>query len=133
MPINSRNKGASAERQLIKEIYEWTGMELTRNFSQASVGGHDLIGLDFWAIECKRYAVAKEHDKKLWWQQAVNQARRVGKKPVVCYREDRRPWRCILPYPDTTIFGVEDYRCTAEVDLELFCGIIREEISDLTR
>jgi len=132
MPINSRTKGATAERQLIKEIHEWTGIKLTRNFSQASAGGHDLIGLDDWAIECKRYSVAKEHDKKLWWQQAVAQARRVDKRPVVCYREDRRPWRCILPYPEhTTIFGLEDFRCTADVDLELFCGILREEMSDI--
>jgi len=131
MPINSRNKGANAERQLIKEIYDWTGIKLTRNFSQASAGGHDLIGLEFWAIECKRYSAAKEHDKKLWWQQAVAQARRVGKKPVVCYREDRRHWRCIVPYPEhTTLFEWADYRCTCDIDLELFCGILREEISE---
>jgi Holliday junction resolvase len=132
MPINSRTKGASGERQLIKEIKQWTGIELTRNFSQASAGGHDLIGLDFWAIEVKRYAVAKEHDKKLWWQQAVAQAMRVDKKPVVCYREDRRPWRCIVAYPEhTTLYGLADIRCTAEIDLELFCGILREELADI--
>ncbi len=131
MVINSRNKGASAERELIKEIYYSTGIELTRNFEQVSSGGHDLIGLDGWAIECKRYSVASEYSKRMWWQQAVYQARRVRKKPVVCYREDRRHWRCIVPYPEhTTLFEWADYRCTCDIDLELFCGILREEISE---
>ena len=131
MSAKSRNKGASGERELIKAIYDLTGIELTRNFSQASAGGHDLIGLDDWAIECKRYAMADQAAKKMWWRQAVAQARRVDKKPVVCYRADRQPWRCIVPYPEhATLFDWEDFRCAADIDLELFCGIIREEIEN---
>ena len=86
MPINSRNKGASGERECIKAIYDLTGIELKRNYSQTAWGGHDLIGLDDWAIEVKRYAVAETASKKSWWQQAVQQAKRVGKSPVVIYR-----------------------------------------------
>jgi Holliday junction resolvase len=132
LSARSRNKGAAGERELIKEIYDLTGIELTRNFSQAAAGGHDLIGLDDWAIECKRYAVVEQSSKRMWWSQAVRQARQVSKKPVVCYRADRQPWRCIIPFPEhATLFDWEDFRCAADIDLELFCGIIREEIEKL--
>ena len=132
MGSKSRTKGAVGERELIKEIHDLTGIELTRNFSQSSAGGHDLIGLDEWAIEVKRYAMIDQAQKKMFWRQAVSQAQRADKKPVVCYRADRQPWRCIVPYPEhNTLFDWEDFRCTADIDLELFCGIIREEIENL--
>lgn len=129
MSAKSRNKGAAGERELIKEIYDFTGIELKRNYSQTAFGGHDLIGLDEWAIECKRYAVADNAAKRMWWRQAVDQAKRVGKKPVVCFRADRQPWKAIIAFPADDLFDQEDFRCTAEIDLELFCAILREELN----
>lgn len=129
MTINSRNKGATGERECIKAIYDLTGIELTRNFSQSAFGGHDLIGLDDWAIEVKRYATVETSNKKSWWKQAVDQAKRVHKQPVVIYRADRQPWRCIVQYPlHVELYGIEDFRCTCDVDIELFCGWLSEEI-----
>jgi Holliday junction resolvase len=129
MTINSRNKGASGERELIKAINDLTGIELKRNYSQTAFGGHDLMGLDDWAIECKRYAMADNSSKKMWWRQAVEQARRVDKAPIVIYRADRQPWKCILQFPlHQELYDIEDFRCTCEVDLELFCGMLRESM-----
>lgn len=129
MPINSRTKGASGERECIKAIYDLTGIELKRNYSQTAFGGHDLIGLDDWAIEVKRYATVETSSKKIWWRQAVDQAKRVHKKPVVIYRADRQPWRCIVQYPlHIELYDIDDFRCTCDVDLELFCGWLREEM-----
>lgn len=127
MPINSRNKGAAGERELILEIEQWTGIRLERNLSQAFGGGHDLIGLDHWAIECKRYREISNADKATFWRQAVTQALKVQKLPAVCFRADRQPWRVLVPYP-TDIYLLEDFNRSAEVSLELFCGLITEKI-----
>lgn len=127
MAINSRNKGAAGERELILEIEQWTGIRLERNLSQAFGGGHDLIGLDHWAIECKRYREISNADKATFWRQAVTQALKVQKLPAVCFRADRQPWRVLVPYP-TDIYLLEDFNRSAEVSLELFCGLITEKI-----
>lgn len=129
MGSRSRNKGAAGERELILAIEEWTGIRLERNLAQSFGGGHDLIGLDHWAIECKRYAEITDSDKKRFWHQAVFQARSVGKAPAVCFRADRQPWRVLVLFEwEADIFLPEDYRSTAEISLELFCGLIRETI-----
>lgn len=127
MGSRSRNKGAAGERELILEIEQWTGIRLERNLSQAFGGGHDLIGLDHWAIECKRYREITNADKKEFWEQAVKQALKVRKIPAVCFRADRQPWRVLVPYP-TDLYRLEDFRRSAEVSLELFCGLITEKI-----
>lgn len=126
--VNSRNKGASGERELIREIELETGIRLERNLAQSFGGGHDLIGLDYWAIECKRYASIGNADKARFWDQAVRQAKRVGKVPAVCFRADRDVWRVLVPYPASDIFEVSDFRSSCEVSLELFCGLIRETL-----
>ena len=127
MGASSRNKGASGERELIREIEAETGIRLERNLAQSFGGGHDLIGLDHWAIECKRYANIGNAEKAQFWRQAVEQARRVGKFPAVCFRADRSPWRVLVAYP-TDIYELEDFRRSCEISLELFCGLIRETL-----
>lgn len=129
MSINSRTKGAAGERELIREIEEWTGIRLERNLAQSFAGGHDLIGLDDWAIECKRYRSISEADKRAFWDQAVRQAKRVDKMPAVAFREDRQPWRVLIVYPiHRDLFPLEDYRATCEIGLEFFCSLIRESL-----
>jgi len=127
MGASSRNKGANGERELIREIEAETGIRLERNLAQSFGGGHDLIGLDYWAIECKRYAMITNADKAVFWAQAVKQARRVAKMPAVCFRADRGPWRVLVAYPGD-LFDLDDFRCTGEISLELFCGLIRESL-----
>lgn len=127
MGASSRNKGASGERELIRAIEDWTGVRLERNLAQSFGGGHDLIGLDHWAIECKRYASISAADKANFWRQAVRQARRVDKEPAVCFRADRQEWRVLVAYPlSRELYDLEDFMCSAEISLELFCGLIRE-------
>jgi len=125
----SRNKGAGGERELILEIEALTGIRLQRNLAQTFGGGHDLIGLDDWAIECKRYATISHADKRAFWAQAVNQAKRVDKMPAVCFRADRAEWRVLVVYPlHQELYDIEDFRCSCEISLELFCGLIRESM-----
>jgi len=124
----SRNKGAGGERELVNLIFDQTGIRLERNLAQSFAGGHDLIGLDHWAIECKRYKEIGEAEKRAFWVQAVEQANRVGKRPAVCFRADRKPWR-VLVDAGIDCFEEIDYNSTAEISLELFCGLIRESIN----
>jgi len=129
MGASSRTKGASGERELIRAIEDETGIRLERNLAQSFGGGHDLIGLDHWAIECKRYATIATADKANFWSQAVKQARRVDKMPAVCFRADRAPWRVLVAFPlHLELYDLEDFRCTSEISLELFCGLIRENL-----
>lgn len=128
MSAKSRNKGAGGERELIIEIEQQTGIRLERNLAQSFAGGHDLIGLDDWAIEVKRYKEIGEAEKRAFWVQAVEQADRVGKRPAVCFRADRKPWR-VLVHAGTDLFNEAEYNSTAEISLDLFCGLIRESIN----
>lgn len=128
MSAKSRNKGAGGERELVNLILDQTGIRLERNLAQSFAGGHDLIGLDDWAIECKRYKEIGEAEKRAFWVQAVEQANRVGKRPAVCFRADRKPWR-VLVHAGTDLFDEIEYNSTAEISLDLFCGLIRESIN----
>jgi Holliday junction resolvase len=133
--INSRAKGASAERELIGVLTEHLGAEITgnmkRNLEQTRGGGHDLVGLEGWAIEVKRYKQVSEGDMARFWEQTVTQAHKVMAKPVLAFREDFRSWRVVIPISVVEgTFGYEnglvplDY--TAEMSVAAYSYIVRE-------
>jgi len=134
--INSRAKGASGEREFIGELIDYLGVEiaggLKRNLEQVrNGGGHDLVGLDGWAIEVKRYKQVSEGDMARFWEQTVTQAYKVMAKPVLAFREDFRSWRVVIPISVIEgKFGYEnglvplDY--TAEMSVAAFSYIVRE-------
>lgn len=139
MTINSRTKGASAEREFSNEVYNWSGVRLVRNLEQTRSGGFDLIvhpdevggvaeafrGL---AIECKRYGKVTPGLIKTWWEQARAQAAPRNLYPVLAYRADRQDWHVIAPLclvnPDLTRNLTLD--CTASMGVVAFCSIVRE-------
>ena len=131
--INSRAKGAQAERELCHMLGELLGDTLVeplkRNLEQTRNGGHDILGLEGWALEIKRYKRVKEADIKDFWGQAVEQAKRVGAQPVLAYREDFQSWRVRIPWG----FMMEDedwdedVDFTLELSLKAFASIIREQ------
>lgn len=131
--INSRAKGAAAEREFCKELAEFLGDALAgplkRNLEQTRVGGHDIVGLDGFAIEIKRYRVIKEGDIVKFWAQAVDQAKRVDAEPVLAYREDFCSWRVRIPWG----FMMdeewdEDVDFTIELSLKAFATLVRERM-----
>lgn len=131
--INSRAKGAAGEREFIKELAQYLGDELVaplkRNLEQTRVGGHDIVGLDGWALEIKRYRVIKEGDLARFWQQAVEQAERIGANPVLAYREDFKSWRVVL-HLSVLQEGMAwpGAQWTAEIGIEAFAAIVRERL-----
>lgn len=117
MSINSRNKGQRGERECVSwlndiiqqvlnsqpwddHIHEVTKKCIQRNQNQSAVGGCDLNGVFGMAVEIKRVETLAV-DK--WWHQCATQAARNNEHPVLLYRQNHQPWRCVtlgsLPLP----------------------------------
>lgn len=90
--VNSRRKGARAERELAKILREY-GFEKARRGQQFSgIEGEDVVGLPMLHIECKNV-------QKLNLREAMAQSERdakEGKIPVVMHKKDRKPWLVTL-------------------------------------
>lgn len=127
----ARDKGQRAERQVVKmlqPVVDWVygehGIEapmLERNLMQSHKGGHDIVGLDWLALEVKHHETLAVEQ---WWEQTKAQAEKAGKaagrmvEPVLLYKQNRTKWRVRL-------FGVlkagrNEVRCPVEVSEEAF-------------
>lgn len=96
MSINSRQKGARAERELALLLAD-AGFPAKRGV-QFSQGKHGLTGADveceslgFMHIECKRVEAGNPYN---WYDQAYADSK--GKTPVVFHKRNGRKWLAIL-------------------------------------
>jgi Holliday junction resolvase len=98
---NSRNKGASFEREVAAVLHGLTGVTFKRDLEQYRAGEHgDLIADNTafpFVIECKRYASGTTC-KPAWRAQASAAANATGKLPAVVYRFDRQDTRVSVPF-----------------------------------
>jgi len=134
--INSRAKGAAGEREFIKELALELGDELVaplkRNLEQTRAGGHDIVGLEGFAIEIKRYKQVKEGDLVKFWEQAKEQAQRIDAEPVLAYREDMRSWRVVVScnmLNKGCMTGDWSMAWTATISMAAFAYLVRERHS----
>lgn len=65
---------------------------IQRNQNQTAVGGHDLNGVFGLSVEIKR---VENLNINTWWNQCTEQAGRNNEQPVLLYRQNNNPWRCI--------------------------------------
>jgi Holliday junction resolvase len=93
MGKSQRNKGAAAEREVLKLLGDELGIALKRNLAQTREGGGDCLEVKGWAIEVKRQ---ERLSRPAWWKQAVEQAKRVGAQPMLLYRRSREPWKAFI-------------------------------------
>lgn len=135
----SRNKGQRGEREVIKllqpvviDTYARAGLtppELERNLVQSHKGGHDIVGLEWIALEVKFQETLQI---ELWWDQTKLQAERASKKhieqvlPVLFYRKSRSKW-------NVRMFGGlragnQMVRCPVEISVEAFLAWFRLEL-----
>lgn len=131
MPVNSRAKGARNELACIRYIEEFTGIAAERNHSQTSKGGHDLLGIPYYAVEVKAYNKYTESDRKRWWQQAVRQAQAVDLEPAVFYRGNREDWKVMVAEPHAlknNIYTIDDFRIVSTICGELWCSLLSERL-----
>lgn len=97
MAINSRNKGAVAERELA-EILQEHGFDCRRGQQYCGANGDaDVVGLPGIHIECKRV-------ERLNLYEAMSQAKRdskgTGKIPAVFHRKNRQKWLVTMELED---------------------------------
>ena len=101
MPINSRTKGASYERDIVKILNEFflqNNFDVTckRNLDQYQTAGQSDINIPFHSVECKHY---KEGNwlKPEWWRQVCDSADNEGTIPVLIFKFNRVPTRVAIP------------------------------------
>jgi len=97
--MNSRAKGARAERELAKKLTEY-GFECRRGQQFSGIEGEDVVGLPFIHIECKNV-------QKLNLRDAMAQSERDAKEdqyPVVMHKKDRKPWLVTCTLDDFMTF-----------------------------
>lgn len=109
MTLNARTKGQTGEREVvhllnktIERVLELNSFDpkameyarncIQRNQNQSAVGGKDLVGVFGLAIEVKR---CETLSIDAWWQQCLQQAKRENEVPVLLYRKNHQPWRCV--------------------------------------
>ena len=126
---NGRNKGASWERTVASMIKESLGATVKRDLEQYRSGDRgDLIGLDGFVIECKRYKMANAgHHHQDWWNQVVNAASAVSPQtePVLIYKYDRAEPKVVvrLSFLNDEYQGKPD---TVTVSFDTWCMLVRE-------
>ena len=130
MGANSRNKGATFERDIARELELELGIAFKRNLEQSREAQHaDLIADDLafpFVIECKRYAGGGF--LSAWWDQVDKAARGSGKLPCVIYKFDRKniqvavDWKAIAAM---TGIGLNDDGLI-HMNLASFCFVARE-------
>ena len=95
--INSRQKGARAEREIAKILREKYGFADARRGQQFSgIEGEDVVGIPFIHLEIKNV-------QKLNLRLAMEQSERDAKEdqiPVVMHKKDRKPWLVTLNLDD---------------------------------
>jgi hypothetical protein len=93
--LNGRVKGQIGEREACRLLGDVIGeLELTRNLEQVRSGGADILGISGLCIEVKRQETLSINS---WWQQVCRAADNRGDVPVLMFRQNRKPWRFLLP------------------------------------
>lgn len=123
----ARAKGQRGERDAIKtlqpivdKVYLEMGYAgenlpvLERNQMQSARGGHDIIGLDWLALEIKHQETLSINT---WWSQAQRQAKG-NQIPVLMYRQNRIKWRVVMN--GYIPAGEKRIKCPVDITLEAF-------------
>lgn len=124
-PGGARQKGQEGEREIIKLLRDVCGeeIELSRNLNQTREGGHDIVGLEWLAIEVKRQETL---DVEAWWRQTLAQAGR-DKVPVLVYRQNRKAWHVVM-------WGeVGGMRCRVTISILTFKAWFLQELDNQAR
>jgi Holliday junction resolvase len=88
----SRDKGATAERELATMLSDELGFVVKRKLGQAREGGDD-IQIEHYRLEVKR----REKLAIDTWCKQVEDVAQPGEWPVVVYRRSGQKWRAVVP------------------------------------
>ena len=95
--INSRNKGAAAERELANELKSFGFIARRGQQFHGGADSPDVVCQDLsnYHIECKR---VESGNLYVWMAQAKRDAK--GKTPIVVHRRNGKDWVVILGLRD---------------------------------
>lgn len=88
----ARNKGAQGERELSGILSDRLGFVVKRNLGQARDGGDDIT-VGQYRIEVKRREALRIED----WCKQVEATCGPVDVPVLAFRRNGEPWRCVVP------------------------------------
>jgi len=104
MQINGRQKGAQAEREVIKKLQAVVDYVLgkdmcvlKRNLEQYRGGGADVTcsveRYDLFSFEIKR---CEKLMLEKFWKQTLKQAKQSKRRPVLIFRRNRESWSAMI-------------------------------------
>lgn len=117
---NSRNKGASFEREIANIINESLGLKkpLKRILEQTREKHLPDLILGKWFIECKRYGQGAE-PLESWWDQVIK-ATPEDSNPALIYKFNHRPIKVRIPIHTINKNLPLDLNYTCDFSLEGF-------------
>jgi hypothetical protein len=129
MTAMQRRKGQRGERELFGLLSDRLGTVVRRNVDQARQGGADGLDVQGWAVEVKRQQRAFIEP---WWRQTLDQAAAVGRKPILFYRANHKPWRALVRLADVCpcpgCYGEAADHERVELTLDAAVLVIRESL-----
>jgi len=125
--INSRNKGASFEREVAKHLnilFEKEDIDITvrRNLEQYQVKDQGDLQLPKHTIECKRYADGNWY-KDSWWEQVIKSCG--DTTPILIWKYNHQPIRVCVPmyYLNPTLYKGNNLK-TAVIKFEDWLALV---------
>jgi Holliday junction resolvase len=95
MSASQRTKGATYEREIVNQIKDTLGIDVSRNLTQTRDSGADIL-LDGYVIECKRRASISVYK---WMEQAEDSCT-FAQRPIVICRGDGKGSLVIMNLED---------------------------------
>lgn len=142
--VNGRQKGAAAEREIAKLLFDELGMTFKRDLEQYRAADHgDLICDEQFpfVIEVKRYKTGCA-PQPAWWDQVCAAAKSAGLLPMLVYKYNHQQWKWRMPAEAVMRAGLPhgnvgmredaelDWNYAVEVDTRTAMMIVRELLAD---
>ena len=122
--MNGRQKGAAAEREIAKLLFDELGMTFKRDLEQYRAADHGDLICDEpfpFVIEVKRYKTGCA-PQPAWWDQVCAAAKSAGLLPLLVYKYNHQQWKWRMPAEAVMRAGLPHGCSTMREDAELDWG-----------
>tara|TARA_A100001388_G_C28604626_1_gene419855 strand:- start:64 stop:471 length:408 start_codon:yes stop_codon:yes gene_type:complete len=122
---NSRNKGASFEREIANILNDSLGLKkpLKRILEQTREKHLPDLILGKWCIECKRYGQGAE-PLESWWDQVIKSTPE-DSYPALIYKFNHRPIKVRVPIHSINRSLDKDFNHVCDFSMESFVALLK--------
>ena len=122
---NSRNKGASFEREIANILNDSLGLKkpLKRILEQTREKHLPDLILGKWCIECKRYGQGAE-PLESWWDQVIKSTPE-DSYPALIYKFNHRPIKVRVPIHTVNRSLDKDFNHVCDFSMESFVALLK--------